>query len=230
VYGTSGVTAQQWRVLAPRPIRNIGLSATYPINVSRGRHRLEGTQVAGAPSHLFGDADHYSLTLPFDASQRCRQLVFWVVDWQSYEDFETLPSAPLDASRYPIAGPRMRGNGANYTAVPRDFNGRMQDMRFVDPHLFCYRNPEKNMLFTDGWAIAQPTGTQVPSDKQLLHDDNKDWGPGLSQRQVFNGLWGADRNYNFKIDRGTVPKSVRMRAIQVARFNFYDPRLVCLLR
>jgi len=228
----SGETGRQWRPLSPRPIRNIGLSQTYPINVAAGRHKLEGTQLSGSTSNLFGNADHYSLTLPFEASERCRELVFWTVDWQAYEDFETLPSAPLDASRYPLAGPR---NGVDnppspYQAnVTRDFNGRMWDTRFVDPHLFCFRNPEKNMLWVNNIPRTQPTGTDVTSN-QLLHDDNKDWGADLDRRQVFSGIWGADRNYNKKVDRGPVPKSVRMRAVQVARFNFYDPRIVCLLR
>jgi hypothetical protein len=228
----SGVIGRQWRPLAPRPIRNIGLSQTYPINVAGTRHKLEGTQISGAPSNLFGDADHYSLTMPFEASERCRELVFWTVDWQSYEDFETLPSAPVDASRYPLAGPR---NGVDNPPKPwqanvtRDFNGRMWDTRFVDPHLFCFRNPEKNMLWVNNIPRGAATGTDV-TGHQLLHNDEKDWGADLDRRQVFSGIWGADRNYNKKVDRGPVPKSVRLRAVQVARFNFYDPRIVCLLR
>ncbi len=230
IFGST-VPARQWRPLSPRPIRNIGLSQTYPINVIGGRHQLEGTQISGGPSNLFGNADHYSLTMPFDASERCRELVFWVVDWQSYEDFETLPSAPVDASRYPLAGPRNSVSNATtmWSGNARDFNGRMSDVDFVDPHLFCFRNPEKNMLWVNNIPRTSATGTDVTAH-QLLHDDDKDQGPDLGKREVFNGIWGADRNYNKKVDRGPVPKSVRMRAVQVARFNFYDPRIVCLLR
>jgi hypothetical protein len=36
------------------------------------------------------------------------------------------------------------------------------------------------------------------------------------------GTYGADRNGNGRYDRGTVPKSVRLRATQVARFTIYD--------
>ncbi len=230
IFGSAEI-GRQWRPLSPRPIRNIGLSQTYPINRDGGRHKLEGTQIRGGPSNLFGDADHYSLTMPFQASERCRELVFWTVDWQSYEDFETLPSAPVDASRYPLAGPRNSVSDAStmFSGNTRDFNGRMWDVKFVDPHLFCFRNPEKNMLWVNGIPRGQPTGTDVTSN-QLLHDDNKDWGADLDRRQVFSGIWGADRNYNKKVDRGPVPKSVRLRAVQVARSNFYDPRIVCLLR
>ena len=228
--GATGVTAEQWRPLAPRPIRNIGLSAIYPINTSSGRHRLEGTQVAGTASHLFGDPNHYSLTLPFDASERCRELIFWTVDWQSYEDCETLPSAPLDASRYPLAGPLMTGAGTGVASVPRNFDERMEQQQFLSEHLFCFRNPEKNMLWLSNYASLQPTGTEIPDSEQMRQKHERDQGPWLAHRQIFNGLWGADRNYNFRIDRGRLPKSVRLRAVQVVRFNFYDPRLVCLLR
>lgn len=34
-----------------------------------------------------------------------------------------------------------------------------------------------------------------------------------------------DRNWNQKLDRGTIPKAVRMRAQTVARFSFYDKRI-----
>jgi hypothetical protein len=180
--------------------------------------------VRNVGSALFGDIDHYSLAMPFEPSQRCREIVFWCVDWQSYEDFETLPSAPVDASRYPIAGPRTNSAGAM-----RDFNGRMSDVDFVDPHLFCFRNPEKNMLWMDDIPRTSATGTDVTAH-QVLNSDNADQGTGLNNRKVFAGQFGADRNYNKKIDRGNVPPSVRLRAMQVARFNYYDPRIPCLLR
>ena len=32
----------------------------------------------------------------FEANERCRQLVYWLVDWQRYQDAETAPSAPID--------------------------------------------------------------------------------------------------------------------------------------
>jgi type II secretory pathway pseudopilin PulG len=221
----AGKNAKQWRPLAPRPIRHLGLSAIYPENLdSTGKTRLDSTMVRSVGSTLFGDIDHYSLAMPFEPSQRCREIVFWCVDWQSYEDFETLPSAPVDASRYPIAGPRTDAGGAM-----RDFNGRMSDVDFVDPHLFCFRNPEKNMLWMDDIPRTSATGTDVTSH-QVLNSDNADQGPGLNNRKVFAGQFGADRNYNKKIDRGNVPPSVRLRATQVARFNYYDPRIPCLLR
>ena len=231
IFGTSGIASAQWRPLSPRPIRNIGLSSIYPVNIDpSGRHRLEGTTVPLTASNLFGNLDHYSLAMPFDASERCRELVFWTVDWQSYEDFETVPSAPLDASRYPICAPRQSAGVP--AGAPEDFNARMNMMDFVDPHLFCYRNPEKSMLWINTIPMGQPNGTNV-SAYQILNSwpvGNYDQGSGLNNRMTFNGQFGADRNFNKLIDRGPVPKSVRMRANQIARFNFYDARIPCLLR
>ncbi len=235
IFGTAGIPAAQWRPLSPRPIRNIGLSSIYPVNVDpgTGRHRLEGTTVPGTTSNLFGNLDHYSLAMPFNASERCREIVFWTADWQSYEDFETQPSAPLDASRYPICGPRQTGAGANPAGAPRDFNGRMGDVAFVDPHLFCFRNPEKAMLWFNPGPMSAVTGTDVTAD-EILNSGGlggaADQGSGLGQRMTFSGRYGADRNFNKKIDRGPLPRSVRLRAVEVARFNFYDPRIPCLLR
>jgi hypothetical protein len=249
IFGTgpafgSGVPAQsasQWHPLSPRPIRNIGLGQIYPVNQTPihlgpppnpmgGQNKLDGTIVPGSVSNLMGDLDHYTLGRPFDASERCREIVFWTVDWQSYEDFETLPSAPLDASKYPIAGPRMTGTGSSSGATTyRRWEDRMWDVDFVDPHLFAFRNPEKTELFFDSVPQNSASGTNV-SGHEILNGGNPDKGSGLSNRQVFSGLFGADRNFNQQIDRGPIPRSVRLRAITVARFNFYDPRIPCLLR
>jgi len=257
IFGTgnfySGVPAQnafQWRPISPRPIKHIGLGQIYPVNQTPaytgptpnpmgGQDKLDGTIVPGKVSNLMGDLDHYTLGRPFDASERCREIVFWTVDWQSYEDFETLPSAPIDASKYPLAGPRMYESG-NVTGCQvnmpswgwgyyRKWEDRMWDVDFVDPHLFAFRNPEKTELFYDNVAITLPTGTNV-SGHEILNGGNPDKGSGLSNRQVFSGMFGADRNFNQQIDSGPVPTSVRLRAVQVARFNFYDPRIPCLLR
>ncbi len=45
------------------------------------------------------NAAHWTATAPFEAAERCRELVIWAVDWMTYEDFEEVPSAPMDSSR-----------------------------------------------------------------------------------------------------------------------------------
>jgi hypothetical protein len=44
------------------------------------------------------------------------------------------------------------------------------------------------------------------------------------------GVYGADRNGNRKFDQGPLGPGVRMRAVTVARFNFYDRITICSLR
>ena len=53
---------------------------------------------------------------------------------------------------------------------------------------------------------------------------------GLGNAAIFNGLYGADRNANGLLDRGPVPTSVRLRAVQVGRFNYYDLRVPATIR
>ncbi len=253
------VRAEQWRPIAPRQMRNIGLSYTYPgvpldarmISVARGGAFPATSDLIDPPTDpprpsdhanrvgdgaLFGDVDHYSLTAPFAAWQRCREIVFWSADWQSYEDFETVPSAPVDASKYPLSAPREEAWAR--PSYVHDLDNRMIDMQFRDEQLWAYRNPEKTLLFWPKDGIdprTMPTGSEM-ADRMILNEmpanvfDIRDSGPALERRMTFNGLYGADRNFNKRLDRGPLPTSARLRAQPVARFNFYDPRLVCLVR
>jgi hypothetical protein len=245
---------QQWRVVSPEQIRNIGVSATFPTNTINSMMREGGYE---GESH-FGDISHFNLTAPFEAAERCRELIFWVADWQSYEDFETAPSAPVDASKYPNGAPRgdWHGNGHVVpTWITRSWNDRMGDMEFRDEQLWSYRNPEKTLLF---FKLADPddayekprddpnriagnrgvdprtiqTGYNVECNMILNRPWNNypDKGWPQENRENFVGLYGADRNFNKTLDRGPLPKSVRMRATAVARFCYYDPRVQAMLR
>lgn len=221
---------KQWRVVSPMPIRNIGTGAIFPTNI------INPTMRAGSyePTSHFGNIDHYNLAAPFEAAERCRELVFWAVDWQSYEDYETAPSAPIDASKYPIGSPRCNWHDNNHnvpTPRTRSYHERLIDLEFRDEQLWSYRNPEKTILFFQD-PSSRATGAPV-EDIMVL---NRPWtyypdqGPSLNARKTFAGIYGADRNYNKKLDRGNVPKSVRLRAQQVARFNYYDPRVQAIMR
>ncbi len=259
VGASPAVRAEQWRPIAPRQMRNIGLSYTYPgvpldarmISVARGGAFPAVSDLVDPPADpprpsdyanrvgdgaLFGDVDHYSLTAPFAAWQRCREIVFWSADWQSYEDFETVPSAPVDASKYPLSAPREEPWAR--PSYVHDLDNRMIDMQFRDEQLWAYRNPEKTLLFWPKDGIdprTMPTRAEM-ADRMILNEmpanvfDIRDSGPALERRMTFNGLYGADRNFNKRLDRGPLPTSARLRAQPVARFNFYDPRLICLVR
>ncbi|HYE05850.1 MAG TPA: hypothetical protein VEL07_10075 [Planctomycetota bacterium] len=209
--GGASVAAAQWRPIPAQPIANIGRAASFP------DHPIAG---------IWGDPARFTLTASFAPAERCRQLVFWSADWQSYEDAETAPSAPLDASRYPIAAP----------AEWLDFRARMYEVEFRDEQLYSFRNPEKTMAFKADVA-GLPTGAPVEHLMLLnkwwdVPQPDQGWedaAEGQARRSTFIGRFGADRNFNKRLDRGPVPASARMRATSVARFTIYDPRLPLVL-
>lgn len=227
--------ARQWRYMAPQPITGLpgdsrgpfGASLTYPM--MSGEAIAETFRENGPPG---GGESHYTLLRRFTASERCRELVFWMVDWQQYEDFETAPSAPLDASRYPKAAP---GGVVN----TRSFDEMMQGWKdggrpaIRDAHMPTYRNPEKNLVFLAPTS-AEPTGTDMSDHlfKPGTMYHPPDFGPPGkgSFVEVFNGRYGADRNGNRRLDRGHLTRSVRLRAQQVARVMYYDARVPVKIR
>jgi len=234
------MTARQWRPLhaGPMPIENIG----------RNRTNSSGT-TSPMDASAWGNPVNVTLTSRFNPDERCRQIVAWAVDWQSYEDSETAPSAPVDASRYPFQT-HLDGesNGALYSACVEGSDGQG---KFRDNSQKQFRNPELRMLFTRDVNNQDPdpafrqflaTGSRVSiviggassASIVLQANTNPDQLPNdktnLTPRKVFAGLYGADRNVNGVLDRGPVPASTRLRASLVARFNVYNPRLPLTMR
>jgi hypothetical protein len=229
---------EQWKILSAQPITNIGRSFCYPsMNLAALWPSVTGTT-----------SSHFTLARRFEPADRTRQLVFWAVDWQAYIDFETAPSAPVDASRYPKGSPH--GASLNGNAAKPDI--LMQNAHFHDRHQFSARNPEKTLAFVVPTA-GQQTGAELViggNDSIWADDSRPDLGIDNVKHPnaplVFSGQYGADRNFNStkfdrdannvitkmygKLDRGPVPKSVRMRATLIGRFNFYDPRLPMVIR
>lgn len=203
--------AEQWRPVAARPITNIGRSMDFPDRP--------------IPATLWGDSTNFTLARPFKAEERCRQLVFWSVDWMGYEDFETAPSGPIDASKYQFAAP------IGTTNID-ELSQRMGASTWPDHHIYQFRNPEKVITFTDAGVPTSPTGTDVRTRRILNQNGGggTDMGGHIDSRRRFLGRWGADRNFNGVLDRGPLPRSLRLRASEVARYNFYDPRLTLKLR
>lgn len=279
------VAAKQWHPIAPRDITNAGASESGAI--------LDWNA-------LKGDQSHYNLGAPFSAAERTRQIVVWTADWQSYQDFETAPSAPVDASRYPRARPDISSlfdRPDCFTAfymgiIPSGTDSpSMRSLTFIDRRMASFRNPEKSLLFfksmddvVTGVPIV-PTGEKVfpwTVGPELYHDrgsnteykaikaymrktgvppespmdqgfyakysgepmridayggipsirghDPRATIPWPDPKMVFSGRFGADRNANLTLDRGATPRSVRLHATEVGRYNFYDPRLVMSLR
>ena len=277
-----GAQAYQWKYLSPTPITSLaggaalpfGPNMTYPASALPAPDAVSPAALVAENGPAAGIVSHFTITNRFAASERCRQLVFWVVDWQSYEDCETAPSAPVDASRYPKAAPgglkpMTAGRDWTTTLGPTtgfddlmwgftdgwgDSTGLEQTMRFggglrlhralVGSYLHAYRNPEKNLLFTgpvDGLAtgadVRQRKIRDIDRAADLTNTASRaalnsppDYGPPTASENprppaIFAGAFGADRNGNDVLDRGPVPRSVRLRGITVARYNFYDTRL-----
>ncbi len=211
VFG-DGRAAAQWKPIAGTRVTNMGRSVSFP-----------GKPLDG----VWGDGDnrHFSLAAPFAPDERCRQVVFWAVDWQSYDDFETAPSAPLDASRYLKGAPEKNA----------DLAAMMRNHDWVDSEIWNYRNPEKPILFFDQGVPALAAKTDVKPWILGVSGNEQDRGLGdpndrNSPQWVFGGHHGADRNFNRLLDRGPLPTSSRMRAATIARFNYYDGRVHQCLR
>ncbi len=237
----TGVTGRQWRPIPARPIANIGRSASFP-----------NTAI---PSATWGDPKNFTLTKQFEPAERCRELVFWSVDWLSYVDAETAPSI-LEASRIPFGAP------INVPAIS-SFNST--DSRRLDywysrsQFINSFLNPEMDRAFNRD-VSAYPTGFNWPIRNVAGAGDWNGQNNGrningqiddfdgvrvgvninageslervsyLQSGKVLYSNFGADRNGNRTLDRGVVQQSTRLRATLLARYNFYDPRLTLRLR
>jgi len=79
-----------------------------------------------------------------------------------------------------------------------------------------------NSVTVDNSNTYYPDQAVMPNGRNV---ENQRWA-----REVFGGRYGADRNFNRVLDRGPLKPSVRLYATQVARFNFYDPRVPAVVR
>jgi hypothetical protein len=169
----------------------------------------------------------------FAPADRTRQLVFWSVDWQSYEDAESQPSDPVDFSHWnltmsnpssympgndPAASRSLRSGGhpereLMWANPARD--GKNSDPPQKDVELYKWKYDGNNILkYRDVRGNVLGTGMSFTN---IVYD------PGDYYPWSRVGTWGADRNANGIWDRGRIPSNVRMSAEEVARFPFYDP-------
>ncbi len=145
-----------------------------------------------------GDDAAWNLCARFSPSERCRELVAWAVDWRAYEDAESAPCAPYDASQFTF-----------------DTDGvQVSNERAVYP-------PDATLH----WTAIDRLLTSAPADYGAIHsarpECHEPW-----YKAALLGVYGADRNNNGRWDVGPVPASSRMRATPVARYRFYDRRLI----
>ncbi|MDA3962561.1 MAG: hypothetical protein PF961_17380, partial [Planctomycetota bacterium] len=82
------------------------------------------------------------------------------------------------------------------------------------------------------WHLfSRKFGYQMPDRGfERIAAATSDGRPVEDPKAVFSGLFGADRDGDHMLDRGDLPPSVRLQAHEVARFQYYDPRLSLVLR
>lgn len=180
---------------------------------------------ATAPAYANADAERFWLHRPFEAAGRGRELVFWAVDWQGYEDAESVPSAPLDISQYgravmPHPDPSMAGSASD--------EGRLRPIRYptmlggaASTDLPLYESllghPERPLIWTDATRTATIGYPTVAASRAKTGVDK--------DADTVLGHWGADRNGDRAFTRGPIKATARLRAQLVARYTFYDPVL-----
>ncbi len=65
--------------------------------------------------YSWGDHARFNLSAPFAASERFREVVFWAVDWQAYEDFETARDPEYDARAFSTTSTDRGGSKSAFT-------------------------------------------------------------------------------------------------------------------
>ncbi|MDA3962041.1 MAG: prepilin-type N-terminal cleavage/methylation domain-containing protein [Planctomycetota bacterium] len=102
-----------------------------------------------------GDATwprRFTATRPFTGADRCRELVFWSVDWQSWEDFESCPPDPADSATWPYrAGSTNMINRRNRPTF-----------RFPEHHLFFQEAAASTLSKGFPSATAGSSGAAEP--------------------------------------------------------------------
>ena len=182
-------------------------------------------------SQSWGRAEHYNLNKPFESAERCRQMVIWAVDWQKYEDAELTPAVVSDASYYPNDAATARAlfnSGLTYGVRGR---GNIGYLGPLGQPLLWKKNPIDTATGLPAWTGTETTGVAGFTVKTLWRGvttttDKASAGAlrGDTSMRPWLGAWGLDANGNGEVNQGPIPKSMRMRASVVARFNFYDQR------
>ncbi|MBA3684150.1 MAG: hypothetical protein H0W72_02800 [Planctomycetes bacterium] len=203
----SGATApvalmHAWNTLSSRPINGVHAN----------------THWNGIDPGLRSGTTGWNLTKPFAPSERCRDLVVWAVDWQSYEDFESVPGTPMDSAMLPRLPKVNIGNvwAGGSPGVASSF----------------YAQENMHPEFSNAWFDASRTSTVNAQNLANGGAFYQNHGQGASNNSIASYLvrHGADRNANGVYDRGTTRNSVRLRASLITRFLAYDPRLHLQLR
>ena len=177
-----GVNGRQWRPIPARPIANIGRSASF-------------LNTAIDPSATWGNSANFTLAKQFEPAERCRELVFWSVDWLSYVDAETAPSI-LDASRIPFAAPIIVPTVPALASFANTNSMRLDYWRSRTQFVNSFLNPEMDRAFSND-VTQFPTGFYWP-----IRDNATGGNNGQNDQR--------DKNGNTSSIFDEIPNSVRI--------------------
>jgi hypothetical protein len=188
------------------------------------------------PPSVDNDDKHFWLTKPFGAFTRCRAIKFWSVDWKSYADAETAPSAPVDFAKH-NRYPRFDSTLNNYSGIAPHIEYGQAAQDRGDGHsvlcglpesLYAWVSPTRTTRYGDvmggeyaGYLYQNWTSPWTTPARQNLDPPPSD-GQQVTA-DVHLGHWGADRNGNGRLDIGPVSISTRMHALNVGEYLYYDP-------
>lgn len=227
----SAVTDGNTAATLAGPVRPLDVPTNYYGNWSASTDNA--TTIADRIDGYWGDPERFNLLHAFEASERCRQMVVWSVDWQRYEDVESAEAVVADASWYPWDS-RDSWDGGSLARNRHELTYRRRGY-----HTLGYFGPYSAHL---NWRVDPGTTTisvQTYGSSGIKHymrgvdsiKTERGGNPSLSESMLpWIGSFGLDVNGNGLHDRGTVPTSGRMRASTVARFNLYDQRVFAGLR
>ncbi len=195
-------------------------------------------QAPDAKGNLTLDQSHAWHFEPFKIADRCRQLVFWQVDWKSYQDSETVPSDPVDLSMAPLSLQKNNIDAPYFlSGIER---GDPRRSRYNPERMLCWLNnardrtvanpkPSHHSIYSGGWVFDSrgdlglqymPIGRWA-SAGWVTPDDSGDARGFWFYANM--GRFGADRDGNGVLSWGPTPVNTRLRAREVGRFIYYDP-------
>ena len=156
------------------------------------------------------DRERFWITQPFAPLHRCRELIFWAVNWKGYEDAESAAGSEEDGIV----------NG-------RSWSGDWVKTRGIHPYK---GHPERTIAWTqeDRKNRIIDLTRSLRTGSQVYHYCWNWTRSGIGPNEtvnMFSARWGADRDGDRKFTIGPVSKTTRMFAQPVVRLNFYDPTL-----
>lgn len=185
-----------------------------------------------------------SLFQPFSPDERGRMIIFWSVNWKSYEDAEEALPADCDISAFSVGHPAELHSKHGYndgvghpeigagsqTSTSKRFpilwrgDDQIPDTNkangvFVRPGTDNVTWSTSSFAWVDVFCAVRGQAPRIfPAAERTA--TNVDW----------TSNWWFDRNFNRRYDVGPVPRGTRMRARTIARYVVYDPRLNLVLR